>query len=188
MAKEYMENDSQEPLEIIKDMCVYTAIELQSQPDIRRGFKKHVHDYGIIVSEPTEKGLKELDIFHPSYRVKRVSKKLKDMTDDLFLDIIQNESLGLITFTIMIEDNIEDVSANQIGNKFFQKMFDYFKFPEDATKWRFLRREIFEIFSAQNTQANKGSKSFLMSIVDEVKNELKEDAEKYVIDQCNQKY
>jgi hypothetical protein len=96
--------------------------------------------------------------------------------------------MGLITYSIIIEDNIEDVSANQIGNKFFQKMFDYFRFPEDSTKWRFLRREIFEIFSAQNTQANKGSKSFLMSIVDEVKTELKEDAEKYVIDQCNQKY
>jgi hypothetical protein len=56
MAKEYMESDSQEALEIIKDMCVYTAIEMQSQPDIRRGFKKHVHDYGLIATEPTEKG------------------------------------------------------------------------------------------------------------------------------------
>ena len=43
-------------------------------------------------------------------------------------------------------------------------MFEKFKYPEDTTKWRFLRREIFEIFSAQSTQANKGQKSFLMSI------------------------
>ena len=61
-------------------------------------------------------------------------------------------------------------------------MFDYFRFPEDTTKWRFLRREIFEIFCAQNTEANKGSKSFLVSIIEEVKNELKENAEKFVID------
>lgn len=110
------------------------------------------------------------------------------MQDDLFLDILQNESLGLIKYQIIIEDNIDESGANQIGNKFFQKMFDYFRFPEDTTKWRFLRREIFEIFSAQNTEANKGSKSFLVSIIEEVKNELKENAEKFVIDQCSSKY
>lgn len=92
---------SNEPLEIIKDMCVFSATELQCQPDIRRGFKKHIRDFGVLHTEPTEKGLKELDVFHPSYRVKRVNKKLKELADsDLFLDILQNESLGLIKFQI----------------------------------------------------------------------------------------
>jgi hypothetical protein len=67
-------------------------------------------------------------------------------------------------------------------------MFEKFKFPEDTTKWRFLRREIFEIFSAQSTQTNKGQKSFLMSILDEIKIELKEDAESHVTKSCSQKY
>ena len=67
-------------------------------------------------------------------------------------------------------------------------MFEKFKYPEDTTKWRFLRREIFEIFSAQSTQANKGQKSFLMSILEEIKLELKEDAENFVTNCCSQKY
>lgn len=113
MAKEYVvasegaglestaASGSNEPLEIIKDMCVYSATELQCQPDIRRGFKKHIRDFGVIQTEPTEKGLKELDVFHPSYRVKRVNKKLKELADtDLFLDILQNEALGLIKYQI----------------------------------------------------------------------------------------
>tara|TARA_B110000285_G_scaffold231264_1_gene299584 strand:- start:733 stop:927 length:195 start_codon:yes stop_codon:yes gene_type:complete len=64
-------------------------------------------------------------------------------------------------------------------------MFEKFKYPEDTTKWRFLRREIFEIFSAQSTQANKGQKSFLMSILEEIKLELKEDAENSVTSSCS---
>ena len=88
-------------LDVIKEMCIFSAAELQSQPDIRRGFKKHYYDYGVITTQPTEKGKKELDVFHPSYRVKRVSKKLSDLQNtDLFLDILQNESLGLITYNI----------------------------------------------------------------------------------------
>lgn len=67
-------------------------------------------------------------------------------------------------------------------------MFEKFKFPDDTTKWRFLRREIFEIFSAQSTQANKGQKSFLTSILDEIKIELKEDAEISINTSCSEKY
>jgi hypothetical protein len=115
-----------------------------------------------------------------------VSKKLKELQNtDLFLDIIQNENLGLIKFQIIIQDDNDD---ERIGNKYFQNMFEKFKFPEDTTKWRFLRREIFEIFSAQNTQTNKGQKSFLTSILDEIKIELKEDAERHVTSCCSQRY
>ena len=67
-------------------------------------------------------------------------------------------------------------------------MFDMFKYPDDSSKWRFLRREIFEIFSLQNTQTNKGQKSFLSNIIEEIKIELKEDAENEVLNKCCSKY
>lgn len=85
----------------------------------------------------------------------------------------------------MINDDAEE---ERIGNKYFKTMFDMFKYPEDSSKWRFLRREIFEIFSLQNTQTNKGQKSFLSNIIEEIKIELKEDAENEVINQCASKY
>ena len=58
-----------------------------------------------------------------------------------------------------------------------------FKYPDDNTKWKFVRREIFEIFT-QSQENNRGSKSFLVWIMDEIKNEIKEDNEKFVIEQA----
>lgn len=182
LAREYMRAGQRESLDVIKEMCVYTAIELSSQPDIRRGLKKHIYDYGYIVTQPTDKGSKELDVFHPCYRVKRVSKRLSELAEekngDLFLDILQNQQLGLIVFDIVIKDECED---ERIGNKYFEKMLEMFKIPDDNSKWKFVRREIFEIFTTQN-QDSRGSKSFLVGIMDEVKNELKEDSEKFVLE------
>lgn len=66
-------------------------------------------------------------------------------------------------------------------------MFDKYKVNEDATKWRFLRREIFEIISSTSTE-NKNQKSFLINILDEIKSELKEDAEKFVLHECAANY
>ena len=94
---------------------------------------------------PTDKGNKELDVFHPSYRVKRVSKKISDLANtDLFLDIIQNEALGLITYQIIIQDECDN---DRLDNKYLEKMLEMFKYPDDTTKWRFVRKEIFEIFT-----------------------------------------
>ena len=81
-------------LDVLKEMCLFAAAELQSQPDIRRGLKKHIYDNGVLQTQPTDKGKKELDVFHPSYRVKRLNKKLSDMKEndttatDLFLDVM----------------------------------------------------------------------------------------------------
>jgi len=50
-----------------------------------------------------------------------------------------------------------------------------------------LRREIFEIIANQS-ETQKGHKSFLVSILEEVKLELKEDAEKVVLASCAQTY
>jgi hypothetical protein len=81
-------------LEVLKEMCLFAASELQSQPDIRRALKKHIYDNGILQTHPTEKGKKELDVFHPSYRVKRLNKRLNEIKQndlcatDVFLDVL----------------------------------------------------------------------------------------------------
>ena len=67
---------------VIKEMCIYTAIELSSQPEIRKGLKDHIYEYGWIVTQPTEKGQRELDIFHSSYRVKHLQLRLRDLNKD----------------------------------------------------------------------------------------------------------
>lgn len=184
LAKEYARKEGEQPLDIIRDMCTYTAIELSSEPDIRRGLKKHIYEYGWIKTQPNDKGKKDLDVFNPTYRTKYVDRKISELNDDLFLEILQNEEKGLINYHIQIRDDSPD---EKIGNRYFLKMFEMYRVNDDQSKYRFLRREIFEIIS--QTQANsRGQKSFLMSIMDEIRVELKEDAEKYVLRQCTGKY
>lgn len=70
-------------------MCIYAAAELWVQPEIRKNLKTFVKEHGTIITRPTEKGMKELDVLHASYRVKRVNKRLLDLDEpDLFLDIL----------------------------------------------------------------------------------------------------
>jgi len=111
MAREYPGKDH---LDIVREMCQFTAAEIQCQPEVRQGFKKSVYENGVLVTEPTEQGLNELDVCHPCYRVKRVHKKLSELQKtDLFLDILHNEAQGLIKYSIVIQDkNDEEVKAN----------------------------------------------------------------------------
>lgn len=94
------------------------------------------------------------------------------------MDVLDQEAQGNITYQIVIRDDCKD---ERIGNIYFEKMLLMFKYPDDNTKWKFVRREIFEIFT-QISENNRGSKSFLVLIMDEIKNEIKEDSERFVIE------
>ena len=73
------------------------------QPYIRNTVKNYLYLRGYLSTTPTEEGAKNLDVFHPSYRVKNIDKRRLDefnvkegQTDngnkDIFLDILQCES------------------------------------------------------------------------------------------------
>lgn len=58
-----------------------------------------------ISTYPTEKGEKEFDVFHPSYRVKRLSiVPLEKFQDDLWVDIQNCKDKGFIEVTFEDED------------------------------------------------------------------------------------
>jgi hypothetical protein len=81
---------------------------------IRRKLKEYYNEYGVFKTEPTEKGKKDLDVFHPSYRVKRINKPLRSFKGtDLYLDVVQNEKAGLITSSIVLES--EEMRQQQSG-------------------------------------------------------------------------
>jgi len=77
-------------LAVFKGVCSYAAQELAAQPFIRNIVKKAFRDNGYLSTNPTEQGKKDLDLFHPNYRVKHVNKRpIKDlMNSDLYLDIM----------------------------------------------------------------------------------------------------
>ena len=55
MSREYIKIESQKDnnehqMRVIRDLCTFTAIQLSSEPDIRRGLKKHIYEYGVITT------------------------------------------------------------------------------------------------------------------------------------------
>jgi len=52
--------------------------------------------------------------------------------------------MGLVSYDIQIRD---DCQEKELGNKYFEKMLDMYIIPGDNSKWRFVRREVFNIIS-----------------------------------------
>lgn len=78
-------------LEVLVNTCVYIADEIGSHPVVRSCIYEKYLEHIKISTKPTEKGLKELDLQHPSYRVKRLQFVPIDRfsRDDLWTDIEQ---------------------------------------------------------------------------------------------------
>lgn len=70
------EVDKKKAEHFLQDTLLYVAVELWCQPKLRKLFKDHIRENGVLVTQPTEKGTKELDLLHSSYRVKRINKRL----------------------------------------------------------------------------------------------------------------
>ena len=96
--------------DLLQSVCRYAAVELAAQPLIRNMMKKQLKEHGVITTECTEQGQKDLDIFHQSYRVKLVrNKHLKElMNSDLYLDIQQCEKANLISIKIELPPSKKD--------------------------------------------------------------------------------
>lgn len=101
--------------------------------------KENISQHGYITTELTEQGRKDLDLFHPSYRVKCVKglplTKLRDQSD-LYLDILQCEKAGLITVNIAVDKTKQANFKNFLMGLYMQD-------PEsEADQWNILRQEI----------------------------------------------
>lgn len=125
-------------LELMKCACSLLASEILVYPPFRLYFFNILKSYAKLCSYPTEKGIKELDIFNPSFRVKRLrNKPLQSFTNDLFLDIIRCEKEGLITYAIDI-DNEDKKSLFEKLRKCYNKVIN----TELNKKWNTIRLEV----------------------------------------------
>ena len=92
--------------------------------------------------------MKDLDVFHPSYRVKRITdepvanfhpryrkdRQSENIDDELFLDILQNERLGYINVVIQIDKKNID--------KFYSKIEPFYLPVDDSPQWNIMRKEV----------------------------------------------
>ena len=110
LATRYINDQYQNAHSVHKAVCKFAAVELSAQPLIRNQMKNTLNENGYLSTVLTEQGKKDLDLFHPSYRVKLVQKmplsQLKNQ-NDLYLDILQSEKAGLITVDIAMDESKE---------------------------------------------------------------------------------
>lgn len=90
MAEAYRSEEYDKILEVLVATCTYIADDLAAHPIIRKCIIEKYLEGVKISTRPTEKGLKELDVHHPSYRCKRLQfVPLEKFRDDLWADIEQ---------------------------------------------------------------------------------------------------
>ena len=83
--------------------------EMINHPYIKEFVYEYYRNNCYISTNPTEEGNKQLDVFHPSFRTKRIrDRPIKTFNDDLFLDILQREKEKLIEISIQIKENEDE--------------------------------------------------------------------------------
>ena len=185
---------------VMDNICNIMAKEMMSHPYIKEYIYDHLRNNCYVSTTPTEDGNKQLDVFNPSFRVKRIKERpVKSFFDDLFLEVSQKEKEKLIEINIEIKQDPENTKIfkeilnqalnneqnNNIENDDYglnsgikrEKDDDENDFNYNANNksdWYIFRENIIKKFLEMS------SKQFLSDI----KKELKEKAENHVINCC----
>ena len=198
LSEMFPEQEKENRTRIFDHMCNLMAKEMMCHPYI----KEYVYDYlrynCYVSTTPTEEGKKQLDLFNPSFRTKRIKERpIKTFTDDLFLDILQKEKEKLIDVIIeirqqpdsmkifkdvftkalnseqsnSIEDDKYGLNSGIKREKDLNEDNDFNYNSNNKSEWSLLRESIIKTFFEFI------SKQFITDI----KKELKEKAENYVI-------
>ena len=175
-AMKYINDQYVDAHSVHKGVCKFAAIELSAQPVIRNQMKNHLNENGYLSTKLTEQGKKDLDLFHPSYRVKLVQKMPLNQLryqNDLFLDILQCEKAGLVT----VEISMDERKLNNF--KDFMKSLYMLNPENNVDQYNVLRRETINMLVDQ---------LLLKEIISELRAEIKEEAESFVIARCKESY
>ena len=174
---------------IISTMVKFAAIELSVQPFIRKQLKQFIYQHGFLKTMPTEEGRKVLDPFHQSYRVKQLEGvQLQSILNeakggvstamgphvlcgDLFLDVVQNEKRQLIT----VEFEVKEGDRNSLINSFCNSY-------QSSEEGRSYNENIF------NTIRTLVNDILIPEITKEIRSELSEASENYIIKHCQEVY
>jgi transcription elongation factor SPT6 len=173
--KQHLNDYYDNPLELMKTVINFLAEEILYYPPLRYLLFQILRAYGKISTTPTELGLKEIDIFNSSFRIKRLKDKpINSFNSDLFLDIVKAEKEGYITYSI----DFSETKLSDISSKLKQCYFNNEKINENTKKWNLVREEVIKILI--NLSKNEFKKEIVVDLIAE--------AEKYVIDQTSNNF
>eukprot|EP00743_Colponemidia_sp_Colp-15_P007289 GILK01007872.1.p1 GENE.GILK01007872.1~~GILK01007872.1.p1 ORF type:complete len:1816 (-),score=424.36 GILK01007872.1:186-5633(-) len=163
---------------VLLGLVRFVAKEISCEPKLRQYIRRVYMDKVTVTTAPTSVGKKELDVFHPSYRVKNFFQMpTSQFTGDLYLDLEQCEERALITvrFELPTDYSGEDRILQELEKAYL------FEGPEDpesiSIQWNVIRKEILRACLS----------IFLYPLFErEVRHRLLEDAKDYVAKQAAQ--
>ena len=187
---------------VMENICNLIGKEMINHPYIKEFVYEYLRNNCFVSTNPTEEGKKQLDAFHPSFRTKRIRERpIKTFNDDLFLDVLQREKEKLIEITIEIKENEDEskefkyiftqalnseqnnIMDNNYGIKQEKDAFNddnNLNYNNNGNKsdWYILRENVIKIFF----------ESIFKQFLIDIKKELKEKAETYVIKECSENF
>ena len=184
--------------QFMENFCNLIGKEMINHPYIKDFVYEYLRNNCYVSTNPTEEGQKQLEVFHPSFRTKRIKDRpIKSFSeDDLFLDVIQREKEKLIEVDIHIMENDDESKEfryiftqalnseqnnridNNEGIKHEKDEDEDFNSISNKRDWYVLRENVIKIFFESI------NRQFLIDI----KKELKEKAEAYVINKCAENF
>eukprot|EP01022_Parablepharisma_sp_SALTPOND_P008951 TRINITY_DN1373_c0_g1_i2.p1 TRINITY_DN1373_c0_g1~~TRINITY_DN1373_c0_g1_i2.p1 ORF type:complete len:1804 (-),score=237.19 TRINITY_DN1373_c0_g1_i2:8682-14093(-) len=181
LAKNYIAEYGKDLLDeerVLMAVMKYAAEELSVLPVLRKMIREYYLANAVVSTEPTQKGEAELDVFNPSYRVKRILKRpITTFQNDLWLDIKHHESRGFITVKVFLEEEKMEVLRNQLLQCYVQNA--------DVG-----RDEAFVECNAIRKEAlNSALKNYLVPYAEaQAKDELATQAQEFVLDKCAEQF
>ena len=177
LAKNLIGDKYSTELDLMNDACKFAALELSCHPYIREYVFDFFKQNSILSSLPTERGKDELDVFNPSFRTKRINgKRICQFENDLYFDIDLTEKKNLINYTISLSDNDEDMKL--ISTKLFNAYASNDNSELNAD-WGLIREEVI---------SELVKKILYKEFQTEIREDLKEQAEDYIIEECAKKF
>ena len=144
--KKYLDQD----IKMLNACTLYLGYELAYFPYIKAMIRNLFIENSTLSTFPTEEGKIEIDSLHKSYRIKRIKQRpltTFDPSECLVHDILRNESLNLINYTLEFNGNTKEKAL-------IKEFINYYireKNNEDniyTKEWNILREEaILELFS-----------------------------------------
>jgi len=178
MAFDYVKDDLNEEIKILTFTCKFMAIQISSFPFISLLFRDYIYEYATLTTTPTDEGLKELDVTHPSFRVKRITNKpLNSFNDDLFTDIYLSEKSNLITVKIELDKEKELILKDIFRKAFLNNSID--KKNVLNNEWNTVREEVLRMLIDE---------CVLPKQIADIKRFLKHKAEDVIIEKCRDEF
>lgn len=130
----YLDDYYKQNIEAIKASILFISDEILVYPSLKMLFFNKFKNITKISTKPTELGLRELDVFHPSFPVKRIhNKPANTFTKELFMEILNAEKEGHITYSIDINEEEKE--------KFREEMLKCYS-EGNNKKWKITRDEV----------------------------------------------